>query len=135
MAWFGKKKKDEYSDIYGQSVNNGFGFSYGSRKIGKSFDISKDELSTIDPSKTNGDAEFPLVMQCRKCGVYMDFTPGEYGTGKWRCPICNVGVKEQTAYGQLQRENDAFASAWGLDEEYDSLGYDPEEPEFDWSDL
>lgn len=135
MGLFGKKKKDEYDDIYGQSRSTAFGFSYGSRKVSSSFDISNDELSSIDPSKTNGDDEFPLVMMCRKCGVYMDFTPGDFGTGKWRCPICSVGVKEQTAYSQLERENDAFRKKWELDEEYPDVGYDPEDPEFDWSDL
>lgn len=138
MGLFGfGKKKDEYDDIYNQSGSAGFGFSYGSRKVGKSFDLSPEEMSSIDASKTNGDADYPLVMMCRSCCVYMDFTPGPtgLGDGKWRCPICNVGVREQTAYSQLERENDQFANAWELDEEYDGLGYDPEDPNHDWSDL
>lgn len=134
---FGKKKKDEYSDIYGHDRAAGYEFTYGNRKISKSRAITARELKSIGLSKSNGDNEFPLVVKCRSCGVYMDFAPGHpgWGNGKWRCPRCGVGVQEQTAYSQLERENDTFLTKWDIDEDYDEVGYDPDDLEFDWSDL
>lgn len=122
---FGKKKKNEYEEIYGQYRDSGFEFDYNNKKIGKSKMISKDELDEIQSEKYNSDS---MLIKCRSCGIYMDFIQGDNGdlTGKWKCPNCGTSVKERTAYSQLERENDTFLQKWLDDEEYDEL---------DWSDL
>lgn len=102
-----KKKTEEYEEIYKQYEGSGFKFDYSKKRLGKSKQIFRDEVSAIDPSKRNNDG-MPLFVECRACGTYMDFKEGPKKLifDSWReCPVCGVKIKEETLYNRLEREN------------------------------
>jgi hypothetical protein len=87
----------------------GFLFNYNNSRLGKSHPIEGSEISSYEPHKHNND-DTPLFVNCKKCGILMDFEPGPNDDldGHWSCPECRAKVRERTAYTELSRENDAF---------------------------
>lgn len=99
----------------GQFENSGFVFEYNGKRIGKSKMILQSKLKKINSSKQNSDLMF---INCKSCGVYMDFKAGSTGVldGSWICPVCGARVRERTAYNQLNRENTDFTNDMNSDE-------------------
>ncbi|WP_347256087.1 hypothetical protein [Anaerostipes sp. PC18] len=105
--------KDEYNDIYNEF---GYRFDYSKKHLGKSKELSIDEIRKIDDSKSNNN-DIPIFIRCKQCDTYMEFKPGPENLldGCWVCPICNSKVKEITPYTKLESENSAFLDSWDVD--------------------
>ena len=97
-------------------------FVYANRKLGPSREVSKQEAARIPVGKQNAQEDFPLYVKCGRCGVYMDYIPKADAFGKWRCPVCGVGVRETTAYDKLDREieeeKDFLAREYGYEDDW-----------------
>ena len=87
----------------------GFLFNYNNSRLGKSQTLESSEISSYETQKHNND-DAPLFVNCKKCGILMDFQPGQNDDldGYWNCPECSAKVRERTAYTELGRENDEF---------------------------
>ena len=98
----------------------GYEFTYSNRHISKSRRISLEDMVSLTSTKHNKD-EYPMFVKCGTCGQYMDFQEGntELMSGKWVCKTCGVGMKEETAYKQLDRENYAFLEEIGMENDWD----------------
>ena len=115
-----KPSRDEYNDIFTQDDAAGFEFTCGSRHLGRSRPISKNEMSKFEPTKRGNEEDVPLFVKCRDCGAYMDYMKRSMGdlSGKWICPECGTGVRERSVFRQLERENEKYL------QELESSDYD-----------
>ena len=96
----------------------GFKFGYKNHRIGKSEYINDDQMDEIGIECNNSDN---MYVYCDKCGRYMEYNIGEDYYGDWICPECATKVREETAYHQLERENESWAKEWlGSDNEFGS---------------
>ena len=97
--------------MYNDYDNSGFLFTYKS-KLGKSEYLSENDILSIPDGKGNDDN---LFIFCYRCEEYMDFNGGSVSlTGKWVCPKCKRGVREQTPYDRLCKENEEFCSSFDI---------------------
>ena len=96
-------------------------FVYANRKLGPSRELTKQDVADIPEGKRNSQEDFPLYVKCRQCGVYMDYIPSgkPYTFGSWRCPTCNVKVREETAFNQLDREIKKTDASWSREFGYE----------------
>lgn len=100
---------DDYNDIYEQYANSGFKFDYNNRRLSRSKVIFEEELKLVPMTKRNDD-DVPLLVNCKPCGIYMDFV-----NGHWVCPKCKLKVREMTIYNQLERENEKYLRSIEMD--------------------
>lgn len=99
----------------------GFKFNYSRRHLSKSKPICESEIAQIASQKNGGD-DIPIFVNCRSCGVYMDYKPGDSATifdSWWVCPICGTRVKELTVMNQLSKENQSYENEIYADSDYE----------------
>lgn len=106
-------QRKDFDEVYEECTNGGFLFHYNKR-ISKSKLITKEDMKNVPTEKGNIDKIFVV---CRKCDEFMNFTDGpDILEGYWVCPCCGAKMKEQTAYMQLDRENNEFLNEFETDD-------------------
>ena len=104
------KKKDILSSYDSSGDDFAIKMSYNNGYLTK----EKDLLNVNVPGKTNKTDSSPddilqVAVQCKKCGVYMDFIAGkEWCSGKYVCPICKEYVTEETSLNAISSGNNFF---------------------------
>lgn len=73
----------------------GFKFNYSNHHIGKSEPLNENDIFVLGEESSNNQN---MYVECKQCGILMDYISGSDGFGYWKCPICRTRVRETTVY-------------------------------------
>lgn len=113
----GRKKKDEYDQIYEDDFALGLRYNNG-RFEGKTEFIQSPDVLAADSGNTNYTPDSPddilkIAVYCCQCGAFMKYVRGDSWMGDYVCSTCKASVSEADATNKLSRPFDDYNDIYG----------------------